>query len=265
MLEAAKRLLDLLGLQGRLDEAHELVYRQLEHQLDPRERLNLLLRLTRLDVDPPDPRLIADSFEPSVRAGTADLPTTLACGLALVELSRSQNGLPMLHMAVEKHPDSAWSWDALLTGLERAAQRQDVADAFARLPARMAEDDRIAKHRGWIAQEGGRWSEAAGFYRQAWEHQPDNTVGYRLRRTLRLAGRLEEAEQVDRDVLEYREAYKRARAVVDELSELLREGKPIPLELPALMADLRLRMGRGREASAWRSLTAGGIAGRSVP
>jgi tetratricopeptide (TPR) repeat protein len=261
MLEAARRLLDLFGLQGRLDEAHELVYRQLEHQSDPRERLTLLLRLTRLDVDPPDPRLVADTFEPAVRAGTADLPTTTACGLAQVELSRSEDGLPMLRLAAKEHPDSARCWDALLSGLEHAGQRQEVSDVLMRLPVSLADDARTARHRGWIAQEAGRWSDAAGFYRRAWEHQRDNTVGYRLRRTLALAGQVEAAKQADRVVLDYREAFKQARAAIDEANALLQAEKPLPAEFPALMAALRRRMGRDKEAEAWQRLQTGAALG----
>jgi tetratricopeptide (TPR) repeat protein len=263
MLEAAKRLLDLFGLQGRLDEAHELVYRQLEHQADPRERLNLLLRLTRLDVDPPDPRLTAEKFEPAVRAGTADVPTTLACGLALVELSRSPDGLPMLRLAAQQHSESPRCWDALLTGLEHAGQRREVAEVLARMPAGLADDARMARHRGWIEQEAGRWSAAAGFYRRAWKLQRDNTVGYRLRRTLALAGKTEEARQADREVLDYREAFKQARAAIDDATPLLQAGKPLAADFPTVMADLRRRMGRDKEASAW--LTIVGSAVRTNP
>jgi tetratricopeptide (TPR) repeat protein len=254
MLEAARRLLDLFGLQGRLEEAHDLVYRQVEQGLDVREQLNLLLRLTRLDVDPPDPWLIVNTFESPVKSGTADLPTTLACGSALMTVSRSHEGLPMLRQATLRHPESAQCWDALLSGLEVAAQRQDVADALSSIPPNLADDVRIARHRGWMEQEAGRWSQAAVFYQRAWLHQRDNAVGYRLRRVLGLAGRAQEAKRVDIEVLDYRDAYKQAGAAIDEASNLLKAGQPIPREFPALMADLRRRMGREREASAWEGL-----------
>jgi hypothetical protein len=78
-------------------------------------------------------------------------------------------------------------------------------------------------------------------------------VGYRLRRTLRLAGQIEEANRVDREVLEYREAFKQARAVLDEITPLPQAGKPLPHGFGAVMADLRRRMGRDREAGAWES------------
>jgi tetratricopeptide (TPR) repeat protein len=251
MIEPCRRLLDLLGLQGRLDEAQHLVYRRLDGERSPRERLDLLMRLARLDVDPPDPLLVIRTFEPAVKSVTPDLPSTLACGLALVTVSRSQEGLPMLRLALDQHPDSARCWDALLTGLELAGEPKQVAEALVRLPAGLADDVRIARHRGWVEQEAGRWAEAARFYRRAWEHNRDNTVGYRLRRTLRLAGQIEEADRFDREVLEYREAFKQARAVLDEINPLLQAGKPLPQGFAAVMADLRRRMGRDREATAW--------------
>jgi tetratricopeptide (TPR) repeat protein len=254
LLEACRRLLDLFGLEGRLDDAHDVVYRQLDLKIHPSDQLFLLLRLTRLDVDPPDPSLVIRTFEQSVKNGTADLPSTLACGLALVTASRSQEGLPMLRLAVDHHPDSAGCWDALLTGLELAGEPKEVTRALGRLPAALADDRRIARHRGWVEQEAGRWSEAARFYCRAWKQTRDNIVGYRLRRTLRLAGRVEEAERFDREVLGYREAFKQTRATLDEVSPMLEAGKPLPPALPAVMSELRGRMGRDREARAWRSL-----------
>ena len=254
-LEAGRRLLDLLGLQGRLLDARLLALKLFDREHSPRERLKLLLRLAQLEVDPPDPWLIINKFEPAVHNRAADLSTTVACGLALVSVSRSHDGLPMLRESVGRNPDSVSAWDALLTGLELSADRQELVDTFARLPRHLVDDPRFARHRGWIEQEAGRWSEAADSYRSAWDLERDITVGYRLRRTLLLAGLNEEAKRFDTVFMDYREAFKRVRGIVDDVNSALRQDKPEDPGIYQLMSELRSRMGRGDEAAAWRRLS----------
>ena len=115
-----------------------------------------------------------------------------------------------------------------------------------------------------MEQEASRWPEAARAYRRAWDHQPDNTVGYRLRRALVFAGRTAEAERFDRLVLDYREAYKQTRGLLDRPMPRLREGRIPAAELLSRMAELRERMGRSDEARAWRLLVSPGGGGYSA-
>jgi tetratricopeptide (TPR) repeat protein len=259
--EAGRRLLDLLTLQGRSDDARGLALGRLDYERDPQERARLLMRLARLDVDPPDPWMIIHRFEPAVRGQTAGLPTTLACGLALTSVSRGQDGLPMLRRALEQHPVDPAAWDALLTGLDLAGAESELAGLIGRLPRDLRSDPRLAKHEGRVEQEAHRWPEAARAYRRAWESRPDNTVGYRLRRALILAGQAAEAERFDRLVLGYREAFKRVRGLLDPADAALREGRLPAPELSQHMAELREQMGRTDEARAWRLLAQAALAG----
>jgi tetratricopeptide (TPR) repeat protein len=203
-----------------------------------------------------EPWSVVKKLEPAVSAHTADLFTTVACGLALVTVSRPDDGLKMLRQAVEQDSDSPHAWNALLTGLELASRRDEMAETLARLPATLVTDVRFARHRGWVALEAGRWREAADTYRIAWEADRDNAVGYRLSRALALAGATEEAERYDRIVLVYRDAFKRVRVVIDEADAAIKEGKTLYPDLFPLMADLRERMGRAEEAAAWRRMSA---------
>jgi len=254
IMEAGRRLLDLYGLQGRPEEARDLALRQFEREPSAHERLRLLLRLAGLDVNPPDPWVIVNTFQPALQGRFVDSRTTVAVGLALVTVSRSQEGLPLLHRVVEQEPDSPRAWDALLSGLELAAADKELSDVFLHLPSSLRDDVRFARHRGWLEQAAGRWAEAAEHYRRSWEYKADNSVGYRLRRTLRLAGMTEQAARFDRVVLDYRDAFKRVRGAIDEANAALKEGKRVRPELYPLMAELRRRMGRGEEARAWQRL-----------
>jgi tetratricopeptide (TPR) repeat protein len=254
VVQAGRRLLDLFIFQGRFTDASSVILPQLKHEPDPRDRLLLLLKLVQLEVDPPEPWSIINQFQPAIRANLVHLPTSVACGLALVSVSRSEQGLLILRQAVESNPDAPTAWDALLTGLEMAFRSDEWAAVWSRLPDTLATDPRFAKHLGRLHEESGQWSDAAGAYRRAWEYTPDNIVGYRLRRTLFFAGKTEEAAQWDRLVLDYRSAFKQARVIADQVKTALKEGRMPEEGLCRLMASLRERMGRIDEARAWRQL-----------
>ena len=211
IVEAGRRLLDLFVLQGRFTEASGIILPQLNHEPDPRDRLLLLLELVQLEVDPPEPWSIVKQLQPVVQANPADLPTSVACGLALVSVSRSDEGLSILRRAVDSNPAAPTAWDALLNGLEMAYRSDEWTAVWTRLPHALATDPRFAKHLARLHEETHRWSDAARAYRRSWEYAPDNTVGYRLRRALFLSGQTEEAARWDRLVLDYRDAFKQAR------------------------------------------------------
>jgi hypothetical protein len=133
-----------------------------------------------------------------------------------------------------------------------AYRSDEWATVWSRLPRTLSSDPRFAKHLGRLREETSRWSDAADAYRRAWEHAPDNIVGYRLRRALFLAGRTEEAARWDRLVLNYRDAYKRARVIADQVNAALKEARMPEVGLCQSMASLRERMGRVDEARAWQ-------------
>ncbi len=253
-LEAGRRLIDLYTLQGRSAEARAIALRQFDRASDPRERVRLLLRLARLEVDPPEPWSIVNRFEGVVQRGGANLPTMVACGLALAYVSRRQEAGRILRQAVERHPNDPMAWDGLLKGLEISHEDSDLADNFAKVPQEMTADPRFAKHRGWVEQQAGRWAEAAQAYRRAWEFEPDPIVGYRLRCALRLAGQTEEAARYDQIVLIHREAFKQVRAALEDAETGRDDDDARHPGFCARMATLRERMGHSDEARAWRIL-----------
>jgi hypothetical protein len=217
----------------------------------------LLAKLARMEVDPPEAWSVVNQLEPSVRENPADVPTAVACGLALVSVSRSEQGLLILRRALERKPDDPTTWDAILTGLDLAHQAREMADFAARLPPKLVVDPRFAKHLGRLHQEAGCWPEAARDYRRAWDYAPDNVVGYRLRRALFFAGDKAEAARWDRIVRDYRTAFVKARSTVEEFITDLNEGRFPDPALCRKMAGFREQMGRADEARAWRGLPPG--------
>jgi tetratricopeptide (TPR) repeat protein len=254
IVEAGRRLLDLFVLQGRFTDASDIVISQFKHEPDPRDRLLLLLKLVQLEVDPPEPWSIVNQLQPVIQANPADLPTSLACGLALLSVSRSDAGLSILRQAVDNYPAAPTAWDAFLTGLEMAYRSDEWTAVWSRVPHSLAGDPRFAKHLARLHEETHRWFDAAQAYRRSWEYAPDNTVGYRLRRALFLSGQTDEAARWDRLVLDYRDAFKQARVIADQVQAALKEGRMPDAGLCQRMAGLRQRMGRVDEARAWQQL-----------
>ena len=65
--EAGWALVDLLDKEGRTEEAHRLGMRLHEIEPDPRDRVKILLEMSRLDIETPDPLSQVVFFEPLVK------------------------------------------------------------------------------------------------------------------------------------------------------------------------------------------------------
>jgi tetratricopeptide (TPR) repeat protein len=253
--EAGWALIDLLDFEGRPEEAHRLGMQLFEVEPDPRDRVRLLLEMSRLDIDQVAPWSVVQVFEPVWREHPDDLPLALSVGLALVHDSRSAEGIEVLHDALRRHPNSAEAWDAWLTGLDEGHQPDRLRREFAHLPQSLAADHRFAKHEGNVAQGARDWPGAVKAYRRAQAFEPfHGVVLYRLRMALRAAGEADEIQRADRLLADYQEASGQLRAVYDEASAIKTLGLEPHPELYRRLAGLRERMGRFDEARAWHRL-----------
>ncbi len=253
--EAGWALIDLLDFEVRTEEAHGLGMRLFEVEPDPRDRVRLLLEMSRLDIDKVAPGSVVQVFEPVWRHHPEYLPLALAVGLALVHNSQSDQGLVVLRDALDRYPDSAEAWDAWLTGLDEGHQPDLLAKEFARLPGSLAADLRFAKHEGNVAQGARDWPRAVKAYRRAHAFEPfKRVVLYRLEMALLAAGETAELRGVDELLRVYRNASEQLRPVFDEAFATKTLGlKPRP-ELYHRLAELREQMGRFDEARAWHRL-----------
>jgi tetratricopeptide (TPR) repeat protein len=253
--EAGWALIDLLDFEGRAEEVHRLGMRLFEVEPDPRDRVRLLLEMSRLDVDRVAPGSAVQVFEPVWRQHPSYLPLALAVGLALVHNSQCAEGIEVLRAALERHPDSADAWNAWLTGLDEGYQPDRLRQEFARLPSSLAADPRFAKHEGTVAQGAHDWPRAVNAYRRACSFEPFNgVVLYQLRMALRCAGETAELRRVDQLLTVYRNAFKQMRPVYDEARVIKTLGLEPRAELYHRLAGLREQMGRFDEARAWHRL-----------
>jgi tetratricopeptide (TPR) repeat protein len=253
--EAGWALIDLLEFEARAEDAHRLGMRLFEVEPDPRDRVRLLLEMSRLDVDKVAPGSVVQIFEPVWRQHRAYLPLALAVGSALVHNSQSAEGIEVLRDALKRHQESAEAWDGWLTGLDEGHEPDLLRREFARLPRSLANDPRFAKHDGNVAQAAGDWPRAVEAYRRAFAFEPFNgAVLYRLRMALQAAGETAELERFDRSLRAHRSALEQMRPVHVEASAIKTLGLEPRPELYHRLADLRERMGRLDEARAWHRL-----------
>ena len=79
--EAGWALLDLLDKEGRVEEAHRLGLHLHEIEPDPRDRVRILLEVSRLDIEKVAPGSQVQLFEPMARQHPENVPLALMVGL----------------------------------------------------------------------------------------------------------------------------------------------------------------------------------------
>jgi tetratricopeptide (TPR) repeat protein len=253
--EAGWALLDLLDLEGRVEEAHQLGMQLHEVEPDAQDRRRMLLEMIRLDVEKVAPGSVVQVFKPVWEEHQDSLPLALLLGSALVHNSQAEEGIEVLQDALRRHPDSVEAWDGWLTGLDEGHQPELLQRGFGQLPLGMVNNPRFAKHEGSIAQNARDWPRAVAAYQRAHALEPFNgSVLYRLRIALRGAGNSAEFARVDRLLTTYQTAFK-------HLITVYQEARALPTLSPALQNDLyhrlavvREQMGRFDEVRAWHRL-----------
>ncbi len=253
--EAGWALLDLMALEGRMDEAHRLGLELHEIEPDPRDRVRLLLELGLLDINKSAPGSVVIVFEPLVKVIPHDLTVARIFGLALIHDSRIERGLEVLLAALRSHPDSPEAWDAWLTGLDDAGRAQELAAEYARLPKSFVPDIRFARHAGLVAQGVQDWQTSAQAYERASVAAPyDGVILYRLSRAARLAGDAAKSDRIEKRLKAHQTAYVAIRTVIEDTLGLARLGYEPRPDLYHHLADLREQMGRSDDALAWHRL-----------
>ena len=212
MPEAGWTLIDLLDKEGRQEEAHRLGMRMHEVEPDPRDRVRILLEMSRLDIEAPETHSQIVLFEPLVKEHPENLPLALTLGQALVRFNRCDEGLEVLREALRRHPDSFEAWDAWLSALSLTPEVDMLAEQFSRLPRTLASDPHFAKHEGMIGQLARDWPRAVRAYRRAFAFEPYNQgVIYRFRAVLGQAKATAELERINHFYINFQAAFLQMR------------------------------------------------------
>jgi tetratricopeptide (TPR) repeat protein len=253
--EAGWALFDLLDLEGRAEEAHELGMKLYKVEPDMRDRTRLLLEMIRLDVEKVAPGSVVQVFEPVWKEHPENLALALLVGSALVHNSQAAEGIEVFRDGLCRHPDSVEAWEGWLTGLDEGHQPDLLRQEFSRLPKLLATDPRFAKHEGSVAEGIRDWPRAVAAYRRAYEFEPFNgVILYRLRMALRAVGQTAEVDHIDRLLTDYQIAFKQMGSLYTEAKAVKTLGLRPHTELCHHLADLREKMGRFDEARAWHRL-----------
>jgi tetratricopeptide (TPR) repeat protein len=253
--EAGWALLGHYYVQGRRDDAHDLAMRLYASEPDPHDRASLLLELLRQDAKTLVMETLVPVLRPVVREHPEDVHSGIALGRALISSSQADEGLAILSDLLRRFPQEKLVWTAYLSGLSDSFRYDELKTAVGQLPARLAADPRIEKHRGSLAQSQRQWNAAVVAYRRGLGADPfDGQVLYRLCQTLRAAGRAEDAGPYEsrRRVLE--SARNRALRVYEEANAVSTLGTAAHTDLYHRLAELRSEMGRPDEALAWHQL-----------
>jgi tetratricopeptide (TPR) repeat protein len=251
--EVTWALLDLYYMEGRVDDARRLALRQYEIEPDRHDRARMLLELVRQDVEPLAPASVVNRFDPAVRRRPGQFRASVALGLALVRSGRPDQGIAALREVVRRRPDDPEAIDALLTGLDDADRPEEVAAEVGRLSPALADDPRVARHRGRAAQARRDWAAAARAYRRAWEYRPhDLEVLFRLDLASRNAGTGDEGRE---GLKKLAQAAKTAEPGLYAEANGKKDFGTVPdLGLYRRLAANRERLGRRDEARAWHLL-----------
>ena len=277
--EAGWALVDLLDKEGRQEEAHRLGMRLHEVEPDPRDRVRILLEMSRLDIEAPGPHSQIALFEPLVKQHPENLPLALTLGQALVHFGRCDEGLELVRDALRCHPESSEAWDTWLSALSLSPEVGTLAEEFSHLPPVLASDPRFAKHEGMVAQLARDWPKAVRAYRRAYAFEPyNNGIIYRYRFVLGNAKETAEFERVNQYYITYKDAFlqmrgsffesadrtpdpkiqekdfKHTRGAYYEVRAIETLGMKPYSKLYQRLADLREKMGRADEARAWHRL-----------
>jgi tetratricopeptide (TPR) repeat protein len=253
--EAGWALLDLLDLEGRVEEAHQLAMRLYETEPDPRDRVRLLLEMIRLDVEKVAPGSVVQVFESAWKAHPESLNLALVLGSALIHDSQPAKGIEVLQDGLRRNPDSAEAWDGWLSGLDDGHEPELLRQEFERLPGKFKANPRFAKYEGIVAQDLHDWPRAVAAYRHAYEFERYNgVVLYRLRMVLRAVGQTAEVNRIESLLTEYQTAFKELRPVYLEVKKIKTLGLRPHTDIYQRLADLREKMGRFDESRAWHHL-----------
>jgi tetratricopeptide (TPR) repeat protein len=253
--EAGWALIDLLDFEGRIQEAHRLGMRLCETEPDPRDRVRLLLEMSRIDIDKVAPGSQVQVFQPVWTEHPENLTLALVVGLALIHDSRPEEGLRVLEDALARHPAALEAWEGWLTGLDDSFQPQRLAKEFSRVPQVLSTNPVFTKHEGAVAQGMGDWSRAINSYRRAYAYEPFNgPVLYRLQMAVRVGGDRAEWNHINERLKIFQDAFKQMRGVYTEALGVRTLGLEPHTELYQRLATLREQLGRFDEAKAWHRL-----------
>jgi predicted Zn-dependent protease len=175
---ATRDLLELYAVEGRWEDAVQLIWRRYGGSTDPAEREKLLNMRLRTELERIAPVVAAAKLEGYLAADPEDWEARLGLAKAQSALNHPEEARRHLEVCLRQRPEDARGWAAYLDLLSTSGDLDGLREAVARLPASLAENPAVLKHRARILELDRRWSEAAALYRGILHVKPSDDQAY---------------------------------------------------------------------------------------
>jgi len=252
---AARELVVLSILEGRLDQARETLWRAYD-AATPAERPGVLAMRLRAELE----RVAHDEAVAKLRDYVAADPEDWDArrALALEELATGDAVAADrdIEACLRARPDDPLSWRARLEILDQRGDADGSRAAVDRLPPTTGDDARIWRYRGVVRQSSGDFPGAFEAFRRSDQFAPnDAETLYKLGLAEQRLGRLGPAREHLARSRELHQVFGRLR---DAYFDFLDQSRRSPVDQAAYRASIeRLeaicrQLGWQREADAWR-------------
>jgi thioredoxin-like negative regulator of GroEL len=178
---ATRDMLELYAVEGRWDDATQLIWKSYSRANDTAEREKLLNMRLRTELDRIAPVVAAEKMETYLAADPADWEARFGLAKVQVVLNHPEEARRNLETCLQERPEDAHCWAEYLDLLNSAGNLDELRQAVARLPGLVVEDPAVLKHRARLLERDLQWSEAADLYGRILRVRPfDNQTYYRL-------------------------------------------------------------------------------------
>jgi len=254
---AAKELVTLYVLEGRLDEARAVLWRAYD-EATPVERPGLLATRVRLELERIDHAEAVERLRFYLKADPDDLDARRALGVEEHATGDEAASDRDLETCLKARPDDLPTWRAVLDIRQERGDADGFSEAIARLPKTFGGDARLCLYEAIARQRSGDAAGAlAGFRRAAVLAPNDPEILYKLGQA-ELAEGL--AEQGRSHVVRTREIHAASEALKDDYQAILEQLARSPRDeagyrsaIQRVAATCRT-LGWTREADAWLAL-----------
>ena len=175
---ASRDLLELYAVEGRWDDAVELIWRRYGRDDAAAEREKLLNMRLRTELERIAPVVAAAKMEGYLAADPGDWEARLGLAKAQSAMNHPEEARHHLEVCLQQRPEDARCWAAYLDLLNTSGDLDGLKKAVARLPDSLAENPAALKHRARLLELDRRWSEAAALYRRILRVSPADDRAY---------------------------------------------------------------------------------------
>lgn len=251
---AAKDLVTLYLLEGRIDEARQVLWRAYD-EATPEERPGVLATRVRLELERIDHNEAAGRLREYLAADPEDHEVTRALAVEEHAIGDEDSATRDIEACLRRRPDEPTTWRAWLEILNDRGDVEGFRSAIARLPSTTDGDARVWMYRGIEHQRDGDNAGALEDFRRSSKLAPfDAEILYKLGRTeLALGSTVPGREHVARS----RELYKAYEDLRDGYQSFLEQARRSPRDdvgyrsaIEKLATSCRA-LGWTREADAW--------------